>query len=308
MTTLVAADRPQPQLAPAAEPTWAWRSGSCTALEHSFEVLVERREDVALLLPVLAPFRARLRGRTTTTPSARYEVRWSDTAGRVSLLADGERLGSSRSVVDLLGAFAWHVNRSVIDASVDRYLLMHAACAVTGGITVVLAGDMESGKTTTIAGLLRDGFDYVTDEAVAVDPVSCTVSPFPKTLSLDRGSWALFPECRPADVGFPRRQWFVSPHQLGSRSIGHRVAPPRVILFPQYVAGAQTAILPVSGAEAGHELARTTFHVGRHARRNLETVARLVARATVARLRIGDLDDAVSAVADLVSQRILEDL
>lgn len=287
--------------------TWSWWSGPCRALDHDFEVLLEP-EVAADVAPLLEPFRVRCQHPKGLGSTVRYEVRHGPGPGRMSVYADDERLASGRWAVDLLGSLAWHINQSVIEQSVDRHVLLHAAAASLARVTVVLAADMESGKTTTVAGLLRNGFDYITDEAVAVDPLSGGVTPFPKTLSLDRGSWPLFAECRPADTDAARTQWHVAPHQLGARTVESRTGRPRVVLFPKYVPGAVTEVVPVSKAEAVHELARMTFRFELHPRRNLEVAARLVSDATVARLRIGTLEGAVRAVEELVSQRILEDL
>jgi len=304
VTTL--ATRPSVATTPAPT-TWAWSSGPCRALEHTFEVVVEAGWPVDALAPVVAPFRVRGGAHAATTPRVRYEIRSADREGRVAAYADGERLATGRSTAAVLGGLAWHINRSVIEHSVDRYVLMHSASATLAGVTVVLAADMESGKTTTVAGLLRSGFDYVTDEAVALDPETCLVSPFPKTLSLDPGSWPLFPECAPRISGH-RLQWFVEPYRLGSTVATAPVTAPEIVLFPKYVAGATTEVLPVSPAEATHELARMTFDFARHPRRNLETAARVARTATCARLRIGDLEEAVELVHELVSQRILDTL
>jgi hypothetical protein len=53
---------------------------------------------------------------------------------------------------------------------------------------------MESGKTTLTAGLVRSGWSYLTDEAVAFDWDTGRSRPFPKPLSVDPGSQHLFPE------------------------------------------------------------------------------------------------------------------
>ena len=304
MTTL--AERPAPPWP--APTTWAWSSGPCRALEHGFEVVVGAGWPVEPLAPVIAPFRVRGGRGMPDGPRVRYEIRAADRAGFVSAYADGERLATGRTTTAVLGGISWHINRSVVERSVDRYVLMHAASATLAGVTVVLAADMESGKTTTVAGLLRSGFTYVTDEAVALDPETGRVSPFGKTLSLDPGSWKLFPECSPRDEFRPRMQWFVEPHRLGAASWAEPVAAPEIVLFPKYVAGATTEVLPVSRAEATHEMARMTFDFARHPRRNLATAARVATTATCARLRIGDLDEAVELVHELVSQRILDTL
>jgi len=301
VTTLV--ERP----APCVVPDWAWGSGPCRALEHGFEVRVEAGWPVEPLLPVIAPFRVREHS-SPGTSVVHYEVRTGEDPGTVSAYADGERLGTGKSTHQVLGSIAWHVNRSVIARSVDDHVLMHASAATLAGVTVVLAADMESGKTTTVAGLLRSGFDYVTDEAVAIDPSTGMVTPFPKTLSLDHGSWPLFPECAPLHRTHPRVQWFVEPHQLGARARTAPVPGPEVVLFPKYVAGARTEMVPVSAAEATHELARMTFRFAQHPRRNLDVAAHLARTATCARLRIGDLEEAVELVHQMVSQRILDTL
>lgn len=285
-----------------------WASGPCRALEHTFEVVVKDGWDIRALLPVLAPFTIRGRDSAPTSPSFRYEIRSGERAGQVSLYAEGECISSGRYTNELLGSLAWHINQSVIRTSVHRYLLMHAAAATTADVTVVLAADMESGKTTTVAGLLRSGFDYVTDEAVAVDPGSLRVSPFPKTLSVDPGSWPLFPECAPVESARVTRQWLVEPARLGARIARDPVPAPSVILFPKYVAGAKTELLPVSPGEATHEMCRMSFEFADHPRRNLLTAARLATSATCARLRIGSLDEALNLIHELVSHRILEAL
>jgi hypothetical protein len=303
--TVTTATRPS---APRVEPQvrWAWQSGPSAALEHSFDLSVEDPALVAGLARLVAPFRSRDGG---PGPLHHYEVR--RTPGEqlpVMLSVDGERLCSGRTATDLSSRLTWHLNRSVIERSGPRYVLLHAAAATIAGVTVILPADMESGKTTTVAGLLRDGFGYVTDEAVALDPVTGWVTPFPKLLSLDQGSWPLFADCRPHPALPPGVQWYLAPQDLGAEAARAHVPPPRVVVFPRYVAGARTEVVPVSRAEALQGLAQMTFDFPDRAGRNLHALATVAASATAARLVIGSLDDAVSAVAGLVSQRILEEL
>jgi hypothetical protein len=186
--------------------------------------------------------------------------------------------------------------------------VLHAAAATRGGVTVVLPADQECGKSTTVAGLLREGYEYVTDEAVAIDPESSRVAPFPKTLTLDPGSWSLFPECRPGWTSEASPQWHVPAEWLGADRTTRAVPPPRLLVFPKYVAGSSTMSSPLSPAEAVREMARSTFEFRRHAERNLRTLAGVASRATSVRLRIGSLEEAVLTIEALVSQALLEDL
>ncbi|WP_432478358.1 hypothetical protein [Nocardioides sp. GXQ0305] len=281
--------------------------GRCRALDHTFELLVPAEaEMVEVLGHLVGPF-LRTSG-AARAECARYTVHRPSDADHYLLCHDGERVAAGRTARDVAASLAWHVNRTTIDRSAHRLHLMHASAVTRAGMTVVLPADMESGKTTTAAGLLREGFGYVTDEAVAVDPVDGRVHPFPKRLSLDPGSWSLFPDLA-SKYDAPRsRQWQIDPADLGAATAQGPVAPPSVIVFPAYVAGARTDLLPISRAEAAYELARMTFRFAEAPGRNLQSAARMVANATVARLRIGDLDEAVAAIEGLVSDRLLEEL
>lgn len=190
-----------------------------------------------------------------------------------------------------------------------RYVLLHASAATLAGVTVILPAEEESGKSTTVAGLIRSGFDYITDEVVAMDPWTAAVTPFPKALSIDPGAWPLFPECRPRHhAGSWRTQWQVPPPALGARTIQGTAPPPRVVVFPRYAAGARTAVQPISKGEAVHELARMSFAFRRFSGRNLHLFGALMRQATGVRLTIGELDAAVLSIERLVSERLLEAL
>lgn len=285
---------------------WAWTSPPCAALDYRFDVRVETPDLRRGLEYLVAPLRS---GGPQPGRCRHYEV--CCTSGErlpLTLYVDGERLCSGRSAADLSPLLMWHINSSAIAGSTDRFVLLHAAAVTSAGLTVILPADMESGKTTTAAGLLRSGFEYVTDEAVAIDPVTGSVAPFPKLLSLDPGSWPLFPECRPNPALPPGVQWYVGAVDVGGTVASGPVPPPRLVVFPQYVEGAETQVRSVSRAEALQELVRMTFAFREHAGRNLRALGSIASNATVARLVIGSLDDAVAAVEGLVSQRLLEEL
>jgi hypothetical protein len=286
-----------------------WRSGSCSALSHRFEVFSDGGEQVA---EVFAPLVAQLRDHTSKPPMAtpgRYDICFDpDERVPYQLWFSEERVASGVAASDLVGLFVWHVNHMAIEISVHDYVLLHSAAAVRSGVTVLLPADQECGKTTTVAGLLRSGFDYVTDEAVAIDPTTGGVTPFPKNLTLDEGSWRLFPECAPPTIPDWRRQWHVPAWLLGAKALTCPVPPPRVVVFPRYEAGADTRLNPISQAEALRELAQLTFGFHSHPGRNLRVLARTVTDASVARLTIGSLPRAVDTIEGLVSEKLMEDL
>jgi hypothetical protein len=179
---------------------------------------------------------------------------------------------------------------------------VHAAAAAIDGRAVLLPARMESGKTTLVAGLVQRGFGYLTDEAAVIDPVTLRVSPFPKPLTIDEGSWSVLPELRPersADVEpLVSRQWHVDPRSIRSDALA---ADSEVvcIVSPQYVAGATTALRAMSKADALVLLCESTFYLDRHRRTGFDALGELVRRTPTFQLVIGDLESACHEIITL---------
>ena len=160
---------------------------------------------------------------------------------------------------------------------------------VRNGIGVALPASMESGKSTLTTGLVRAGFSYLTDEAVLLDWETGDVIPFPKPISLDTGSWALFPDLEPhGDLpdGYKRTQWQVAPTGIRPDAMG---APCRIryFVFPKYTHGATTRLTPLARGEATVELAKNTFRFNERARRSLDALADAAPRGRVLPARRG---------------------
>jgi hypothetical protein len=181
---------------------------------------------------------------------------------------------------------------------------IHAGGVVQNGIGVALPADMESGKSTLTAGLVRAGFDYLSDEAVLLDWETLTVIPFPKPISLDPGSWHLFPELEPQaplPPGYKDTQWQVPPSAIRPNGLG---GPCRInyFVFPKYAEDTATRLTPLRRAEATIELAKNTFRFNERSRRSLDALADAVRDADCFRLDIGDLETAVALVSELVEE------
>jgi hypothetical protein len=289
---------------------WAWTSGPCAAVEHRFALMSETADGVRdCLEPVLAPLRA-----PGDPVAGAYRVIRS-TSARTSpevpyaLYYERQRLTLTSRPAALARVLTWHINRQVIARSADRYVMLHAAAATRAGVTVILPADHGRGKTTAVAGLLREGYGYVTDDAVAIDPGSLWITPFPKSLSIDEAGWHLFPECRPPSSTASGRQWNAPASRLLATTERRLVAPPRVIVFPRYVLGCPTECVALAHGEAVEELAQCTFSFPRQPDRDRRVLAEVAAGASVAAsLRTGSVDEAVLAIEALVSEAIVDDL
>ncbi len=190
----------------------------------------------------------------------------------------------------------WSVNRGAV--ATEGLLLVHAAVAVRDGMGVVLPAAMEAGKTTLVTALVQRGFDYLSDEIAAYDPGTGRLLPYPKPLSIDQGSWHLFPNLAPPAPmkRFFERQWQVAPSAVRADAVA-RWATPAVIISPSYSPGATAELTDVPRVEMLQQLAEQTFGFLRRPQRSLEGLVGLVDGRPSYRLRVDDLDSACAAIA-----------
>lgn len=257
---------------------------------HTFTVLVSSPALATRVERALATLRV------DEEPRGSYAVRPADD-GRLALFFDEEWIGSPSTDDRLLMLLQWHINQRVIEAAATLHTTFHAAAARSPrGRVVLLPAPMEAGKTTTVTGLLRSGWDFLTDEAAAVSPDG-TVHPYHKPLTIDRGSWGLFPDLRPSDIAEDAMSWLVPANATGARLA--QTSQLAVIAFPAYANGERTRAERLSTVEAALSLAHCTFHFERHGARDLRAIAALARTIPTYRVTIGDLATAVELINKL---------
>jgi hypothetical protein len=231
----------------------------------------------------------------------RYDVVLVD--GSIRLRNGDDDLLQSSNGVDFVGGLVQWLNQQVTDP--EYAVMSHAGAVARDGAACVLPAHMESGKTTLTTGLVRCGFDYVTDEAVAFDLATGEIEPYPKPLSIDPGSQFLFPDLEPPLPRGEERpehaQWQVPPDTIRTDSVASRCRA-RWVVFPKYERDAETGLEPMTRAEGLVELARNTFRFREHPRRSLDVLAGVIREVDCYRLRVGDLDDACATIATLMDE------
>ena len=267
------------------------------ALGFDFEI---ETTDPALgryLDSVLSPFARKGRG------ANRYAVVWEAAPDEQFVLYfQGERQRRSSDGGTVVAYLFWHINSQVISQS-NQSLLVHAAGAELDGRAVVLPGPSGSGKSTLVAGLIRAGFRYLTDEAIALDAATGDVVPFHKQLKLDSGSQHLLPELRPRlDPSLKRYEttdWIVDVRSLRSDVLAPPT-PPAFVIGPAYRRGAATRLIPLRPAETVMLMIQNALNLPAHGKDGLEVLAANARRAPGFRLEIGDLDEACSLITELM--------
>ena len=172
----------------------------------------------------------------------------------------------------------WEVNRRTVEAS-DDYLLVHGAAASRDGLAVVVAAPSGAGKSTLVSELVRAGWGYLTDEAVAVDLATRLIVPYPKPIAVA------------GDGGIER---FVGP---GAAASGV-AAPsrPRAVLVPDRRAGASVSFEPMTRAETVVHLAQQSFNFRRIGCDAFEAAVSVARESVCLRVRYGEAADAVRAL------------
>jgi hypothetical protein len=222
-------------------------------------------------------------------PLRRYVI---ETEGeRRALHLDGQlvtRVPRGRLVPHLL----WHLDR-VIDADATHHQLLHAGAVVADQGAVVLAGVQDSGKSTLTYALVAAGHAYVTDEVVAIRHDDLRVTPFPRPITLEAGSWDVF-----ADTGVGRGLDTIDRRYRRPAPVATTRKPIALVVLPTYRPGAPLAIEPVDAPEAALELTRHTFSIDAT---GLGVLAELARTVPVVRLVHAGVDVAVPAVGELLA-------
>jgi hypothetical protein len=285
---------------------WAYRSRPFCAIAHRFVV---RTCDPALghyLETVLDPFADDATGAGADGAVPAYSVvdRGETVRNRYALYFGRERLALTPSGSLAVATLLWHVNRGAI-ASGDRVVLVHAGAIEWEGRAALFPAPMESGKTTLVAGLVRAGARYLSDEAAAIDPHTLLVHPFPKALTIGSGSWDVLADLAPSvDPEVARRylrtDWHVDARTIRADALAPPT-PPAFVVSLRYEQGARTVLDPMTRAEAVMVMGESSFNLAHHGRAGVEALAEVARRSSCHRLVVGDLDAACALLGGLLS-------
>lgn len=276
--------------------------GTYDALSHRFTVSVPpgslADEIERVLVELSTP--------ATTTPShgpqpshlSRYVVRTVD-VDELVLEVDGDRIDAGPTAAHVLAMLLWDVNRQAVAATATDHVVLHAGAVEVDGRVIVLPAPMEAGKTTLVTALVRAGAGYLSDELATIPEPGTHVLPYPKALSLDPGSWDLFPDLAPTAErrAASPHQWLVVPEALRPGATRHDPVPLGRVVLPRHRPGHVTRLTRLDPIGALKVLAECTFSFHEEPARLLPRLARLVETVPVDALTVGDgIDDAVAAV------------
>jgi hypothetical protein len=194
----------------------------------------------------------------------------------------------------------WRVNAG-IQERVRDFLLLHAGAVMRGDSVVLLPAKMDSGKSSTVVGMLEAGFTYLSDEFGALDPISGMAYPAPKTIHIDAETLTFFPGLgdRLKDregMNEKLNQRFVRPVDLGTGVGGPGAV--RSIVFLSPVFDGPPRLVPVSAAQAVEGMAATSFNLFRYEERGVILLSRIAKEAAAFRLEGGTPRERAALMAE----------
>ena len=280
--------------------TWTFEC-DCRALSYGFRVRSDIPGSDLVLGRLLAGFSCDVTGNGFRT----YTLLKADEGdgATCALYLDDDRIqwgGSPGSMLDWVIA---DVTREAL-GSTERFIAVHAGAVSWMGMGVVLPAPPDSGKTTLSAGLVREGFDLLSDEAALVDPADGLVYPFPRPVVMEPPSVDVMPGLRD-ELPAAYEQFTATRVHLVADDLrpGSAGGPCRIryVIAPRYESGGETALVPVSRAEGLVLLAENCYNLHRGGGRAVLALAGLVRGAMCYRLGIGDLGTAIGSILDLVA-------
>jgi hypothetical protein len=195
----------------------------------------------------------------------------------LSYYRDGRLDYQHESLRVLLLHVLWDLNRLVPERSRD-FLAFHAAAVTGPNGALVLPAPRGTGKSTLTATLLREGFGYLSDELVPLDPITRRVYAYPRPITLDQQAVQAFAglEDRLDDGGARggnQYSRFVRPEDLGAAIAGP--APVQALVFIAPRREGRPRLEPIPKAEAVERLAALSMNLYRYAERGIALLSRV---------------------------------
>jgi HprK-related kinase A len=184
-----------------------------------------------------------------------------------------------------------------------RFLLLHAASVEKDGQALILTGESGSGKSTLSALLGANGWRFMGDEFVLINPETGMMHPFPRPVSLKNASISVIESALPDDrfgprlTGTPKGDIRHLQPDAAALAAMDRPATPRLILFPRF--GFDAAVRDVPPGEAFVRLTQASTNYTAMGDRGFEALSRLVTTVPAKAIDYPNTATALELVASL---------
>ena len=220
-------------------------------------------------------------------------------SGRYILRADGRTRLSGLDKGNCFYALFCEIGQSLLE-NLSAGVVFHAGAVARRGLGIVTPGGSGCGKSSLIAWLVNNGFDYLTDELVVFGADIPHFAAFRRPLILRDGvrrETATFEALASAPSVAAECNTIVLPPTKARPCSLHEC---RLLVFPLFVKGERLTIGALSPAEAGLELMACNVNARNLPNHGFDTVTSIARSVPAVRLRYGSFDVLAGALDDFV--------
>lgn len=229
-------------------------------------------------------------------------------ARTVTVAKEGDRYSiddeTADTVSDLarsdLASFLMDVVIRALITDQSRGVALHAGAVARNGRVVLVAGASGSGKSSLICWLVENGFEYLTDEIVLLEPNDASVVGMPRAVVVKPGSAELIREMqafRDARSALGGTHVMIEP-PASSASNGQM--PVALIIFPEFSLGEGLSLAGPSAAECGLKLVECNLNARNFRDGGFAALTKLARKAPALSLRYGGFDQLEGTLDTLV--------
>lgn len=255
--------------------------------------------DIVLHQMVARHFRHSLGKKSTVIVTYEFTVK----NGNWQLLRNSLLLFIESSRIRILERFLQDVTIMFIRHA-QSSLCFHAAGIVSGLQGFILCGQSGSGKSTLAAWLIASGFDFLTDELVAISADGSKICGFARPLVLKRGSefvWQrwLSTQNQNSLIHVSNNNVWLDPEDLRPECI-RTTASPSIVLYPRYIEGNSLEVRPLSAAESAFRLMHHLVNIDHLSTSGLPAITNLSRHTTAYDVSFGDVVQVATWVQQFV--------
>lgn len=187
-----------------------------------------------------------------------------------------------------------------ISTQIHTYLIIHAAVIERGGFAAVLPAPPGSGKSTLCAALVQEGWRLLSDELTLIDLSNGYVVPMPRPIGLKNQSIQIlanrYPQAVFGALSSDTLKGSVCHLKPPIESIAMQkvVCPIAWIVFPQYLADAETDLCDKPKGESFMALADNAFNYSHLGTVAFDILKQVVDRAACHGFTYSQLDEAIA--------------
>lgn len=193
---------------------------------------------------------------------------------------------------------------------VQARLLLHAAGVASGHQGIILCGQSGRGKSTLAAWLIASGFDFLTDELIAIRPDSSEMCGFTRPVVLKKGSdfvWQRWLGVQEQNslTRFSDNTVWLDPEDLRPGCV-RKTSSPHILLYPRYSAGNSLDVRSLSAAESAFRLMQHLVNVDHLPDGGFTAIVHLAQNTTACSVTYGDVTQAATWLQQFVILRPAE--